>query len=93
VNYSCVVGTLNLASGPISLTPANDFIDSASNHFTVNNVIKSFVFHLSDEHMRYIAHFLLELIMIKNNRLCIGQSDEAFSYDELQSMIDYVCTS
>ena len=91
VNYSCVVGAVNLAS--ILLNPDNGFIDSASNHSTVNNVIKSFVVHSSDEHMRYTANFLFELIMIKNNRLRIGQSDEAFSYDKLQSMIYYVCTS
>ena len=37
------------------------------------------------------ANFLLELIMIKNNHLRIGQTDNLFSYDELQSIIDCVC--
>ena len=59
----------------------------------VNNIIKSFVFHSSDERMRCTASFLFELIMKKNNRLQIGQYDESFPYDELQSMIDYVCSS
>jgi len=30
--------------------------------------------------------------MMKNNRLYIGLNDDLFSYDELQTMIDFVCT-
>jgi hypothetical protein len=59
----------------------------------VNNIIKSFVFNSFDENARCSAGFLFELLMIRNNRLCIGLSDDSFLYDELQSIIDYVCTS
>lgn len=59
----------------------------------LNNIINSFVFHSSDESMRRSASFLFELIMIRNNRLRIGHCDEIFSLNELQSIIDYVCTS
>jgi len=59
---------------------------------SVNNIIKSFVFRLFDENMHCTANFLFKLIMIKNNRLYIGLYDDLFSYDELQTMIDFVCT-
>ena len=59
----------------------------------VNNIIKSFVFNLFDENARCSARFLFELIMIRNNQLCIGLSGDSFSYDEMQFIIDYVCTN
>jgi len=59
---------------------------------SANNIINSFVFRLFDENMHCTANFLFELIMIKNNRLCIGLNDDLFSYDELQTNIDFVCT-
>jgi len=59
---------------------------------STNNIIKSFVFHLFDENMHCTANFSFELIMMKNNRLCIGLNDDLFSYEELQTMIDFVCT-
>jgi len=61
-------------------------------HESANNIIKSFVFHLFDENMHCAANCLFELIMIKTNRLCIGLNDDLFSYDELQTIIDFVCT-
>jgi len=57
-----------------------------------NNIIKLFVFRLFDENMHCTANFLFELIMIEHNRLCIGLNDDLFSYDELQTMIDFICT-
>ena len=59
----------------------------------VNDIIKSFVFNSFDENARCSAGFLFELLMIRNNQLCIGLSDDSFLYDELQSIIDYVCTN
>jgi len=59
---------------------------------SANNIIKSLVFNLYDENMHFTANFLFELIMIKNNRLCKGLNDDLFSYDELQTMIDFACT-
>jgi len=59
---------------------------------SANSIIKSFVFCLFDENMHCTAIFLFELIMIQNNRLCIGLNDDFFSYDEFQTMIDFVCT-
>jgi len=59
---------------------------------SANNIIKSFVFRFFDENMHCTANFLFELIMIKNNRLRIGLNDDLFSYDELQTIIDFVCT-
>jgi len=48
---------------------------------STNNIIESFVFRLFGENMHCTANFLFELIMIKNNRLCIGLKDDLFSYD------------
>jgi len=56
------------------------------------DIIESFVFRLFDENLHCTANFLFELIMIKNNRLYIGLNDDLFSYDELQTMIDFICT-
>jgi len=42
--------------------------------------------------MHCIANFVFKITMIKNNRLYIGLNDDLFSYDELQTMIDFVCT-
>jgi len=59
---------------------------------SANIIVKSFVFRLFDEKMHCTANFLFELITIKNNRLSIGLNDDLFSYDGLQTTIDFVCT-
>ena len=40
---------------------------------SANNIIKSCVFNSFDENMYCSAHFLFELIMVRNNRPCLGQ--------------------
>ena len=61
---------------------------------SVNNIIMPFALKSVDEDMYCTANFLLELIMIQNNSLCIGRSvqTQSFTYDEVQSMIEYVST-
>jgi len=59
---------------------------------SANNIIKSFVFRLFDDNMHCAANFVFELIMIRNNSLCIGLTDDLCSYDELQTVVDVVCT-
>ena len=51
---------------------------------SVSNIVRSFVFNSFDDNMRCSTSFLLELIMIRSNRLRIGLSDDSFSPDELQ---------
>ena len=61
---------------------------------SVNNIILPIALKSVDESMYCTANFLLELIMIQNNSLCIGRSDQtqSFTYDEVKSMIAYVST-
>ena len=59
---------------------------------SVNNIVMPFALKSVDDDMFCTANFLLELILIKNNSLCIGRSEQYFSRDELQCMIDYVST-
>ena len=59
---------------------------------SANNIIKSCVFNSFDENMYCSANFLYELIMIRNNRLCLGQYEALFSSNEVQCIIDFVST-
>jgi hypothetical protein len=58
---------------------------------TINNVINSFFFNSVDESMRGSASVLLELVMIRDGLVKLPSG--MFSSAELQSLIDYVCTS
>ena len=61
---------------------------------SVNYIVNSFVVNSLSENMRSSASFfLLELVMIRDNRLCFGHSDELFTHEELQCLIDYVSTN
>jgi hypothetical protein len=56
---------------------------------SANNIIKSCVVNSFDENMYCSANFLYELIMIRNNRLCLGQYEALFSSNEVQCIIDF----
>ena len=60
---------------------------------SVNYIVNSFVLNSLSENMRSSASFLLELVMIRDNRLCFGHSDGLFTHEELQCLIDYVSTN
>ena len=61
---------------------------------SVNYSLNSFALNSVSEEMRSSSSFLFELILIRDNFLCLnGQSDELFAHEELQCLIDYVSTN
>jgi len=59
---------------------------------SANNIIKPSAFRLFDENMHCTAIFFISVNTDKNNFLFIGLNNDLFSYDELHTMIDFVCT-
>ena len=52
--------------------------------------MKYFISNSLSERMRSSASFLFELMLIKDNCLCIGHSGDPLTREELQCLIDYV---
>jgi len=60
----------------------------------VSYSLNSFALNSVSEEMRSSSSFLFELILLRDNFLCLnGQSDELFAHEELQCLIDYVSTN
>ena len=57
---------------------------------SVNEVINSFVFKSTDELMFSSANLLLELLMVRDGMFEFPS--EMFARDELQCMIEHICT-
>ena len=60
---------------------------------SVKYIINSFVSNSLSESMRTSASFLFELVLIRDNCLCLGHSGGLFTHEEQQFLIDYVSTN
>jgi len=58
---------------------------------SLDTLINSFAHNSIDDNMRCFANLLLELIMIREGRLCLN--DSIFLTDDVNDIIRYICTS
>ena len=94
-NYSNHARMLSLFHGQNALFRMRRYNCSLHDLFngSVKYIINSFVSNSLSESMRTSASFLFELILIRDNCLCLGHSGGLFTHEEQQFLIDYVSTN